>query len=529
MESSVKNESEHESLEELKESLGVMPVENRASIDQAAHQTKEGKEVSPSKRMSTTTKDKCPLHEDDFKNIAQDKDQKQCAQSQSESTNSGIVSPSSCSVSSQDSRTPRDQAGLEEDKREGDFPPGENETKKLKAISQTNPVHKTSKEKIHTSSPTSRPPSGKSENTHHALPKKPSPKSHNKRPTGRKRSNSVPMYTASESQKYALPDAPASSISISSSKASQLRRGKWTVEEETYVARVINDFNNGFLDAPAGTTLRTYLSDKLNCDPMRITKKFTGDSCIGKRVFHPAARTSTNAAMIDKAQSELETLEKRWRKRLDMQRKEADKKQAASVAASAAAAAIAAASAPHLHDPTSALIRLNASALPGNRVVVTRTASWLDRANAILSNRRIANEQLSKQLGQRDEVKKEMQEVKKLIQEGPIIQKSSEMLRETSDIDPPSKRKVSDDRNLKLMQTEIRLANHSPSRIKKGVVKRMRKSFSTNNLDLRSDQIRADFNLSTGEAEDAASFLGFITSVREEAASGATSTQSPKK
>jgi hypothetical protein len=228
-------------------------------------------------------------------------------------------------------------------------------------------------------------------------------------------------------------------------------------------------------------------------------------------------------------QSELETLEKRWRKRLDMQRKEADKKQAASVAASAAAAAIAAASAPHLHDPTSALIRLNASALPGNRVVVTRTASWLDRANAILSNRRIANEQLSKQLGQRDEVKKEMQEVKKLIQEGPIIQKSSEMLRETSDIDPPSKRKVSDERNLKLMQTELRLADHSPSRIKKGVVKRMRKSLSTNNLDLRSDQIRADFNLSTGEAEDAASFLGFITSVREEAASGATSTQSPKK
>ena len=78
--------------------------------------------------------------------------------------------------------------------------------------------------------------------------------------------------------------------------------GKWTVEEETYVARVIRDFNNGFLDAPAGTTLRTYLSDKLNCDPMRITKKFTGDSCIGKRVFHPAARCAANAAVIDKAQ-----------------------------------------------------------------------------------------------------------------------------------------------------------------------------------------------------------------------------------
>ena len=83
---------------------------------------------------------------------------------------------------------------------------------------------------------------------------------------------------------------------------SMRRRGKRTAEEETYVARVIQDFNSGFLDAPAGTTLRTFLSDKLNCDPMRITKKFTGEACIGKRVFHPAIRSPNNAATIDKAQ-----------------------------------------------------------------------------------------------------------------------------------------------------------------------------------------------------------------------------------
>ena len=81
-----------------------------------------------------------------------------------------------------------------------------------------------------------------------------------------------------------------------------LRRGKWTVEEEAYVARVIQDFNSGYLDAPAGTTLRTYLSEKLKCDPMRITKKFTGDACIGKRVFHPVIRTSSNNSTIDTAQ-----------------------------------------------------------------------------------------------------------------------------------------------------------------------------------------------------------------------------------
>jgi hypothetical protein len=85
-------------------------------------------------------------------------------------------------------------------------------------------------------------------------------------------------------------------------KGVSLRRGKWTAEEEAYVARVIQDFNSGFLNAPAGTTLRSYLSDKLQCDPMRITKKFTGESCIGKRVFHPAVRSAANANAIDKAQ-----------------------------------------------------------------------------------------------------------------------------------------------------------------------------------------------------------------------------------
>jgi hypothetical protein len=96
-------------------------------------------------------------------------------------------------------------------------------------------------------------------------------------------------------------DSPQVGPSLPTSKSNK-RRGKWTIEEESYVARVIQDFNSGFLDAPAGTTLRTYLSDKLQCDPMRITKKFTGDSCIGKRVFHPAVRSPSNATGIDNAQ-----------------------------------------------------------------------------------------------------------------------------------------------------------------------------------------------------------------------------------
>jgi len=127
----------------------------------------------------------------------------------------------------------------------------------------------------------------------------------------RQRSNSLPVFpsdnifdgSSSPSSSDHSTSGNVPSISTpSQTLPGRLRRGKWTVEEETYVARVIQDFNSGYLNAPAGTTLRTYLSDKLNCDPMRITKKFTGDSCIGKRVFHPAVRCGNNSAVIDKAQ-----------------------------------------------------------------------------------------------------------------------------------------------------------------------------------------------------------------------------------
>jgi hypothetical protein len=111
----------------------------------------------------------------------------------------------------------------------------------------------------------------------------------------------VPIQPISSPSDHQI--APASTSERSTKpKGGALRRGKWTAEEEAYVARVIQDFNSGFLNAPAGTTLRSYLSDKLQCDPMRITKKFTGESCIGKRVFHPAVRSPANTAAIDKAQ-----------------------------------------------------------------------------------------------------------------------------------------------------------------------------------------------------------------------------------
>jgi len=100
-----------------------------------------------------------------------------------------------------------------------------------------------------------------------------------------------------------------------------LRRGKWTVEEERFVKRIIHDFNNGTLEAAPGTTLRNYLSEKLNCDPMRITKKFTGEDSIGKRVFHPV---ENDADAVDAARREVAALEAQWHRKLQSMAKEAD-------------------------------------------------------------------------------------------------------------------------------------------------------------------------------------------------------------
>ena len=43
-----------------------------------------------------------------------------------------------------------------------------------------------------------------------------------------------------------------------------LRKGKWTPEEEIYAHYIIDNFNKGLISLSRGTTLRSYLSDKLN-------------------------------------------------------------------------------------------------------------------------------------------------------------------------------------------------------------------------------------------------------------------------
>ena len=93
-----------------------------------------------------------------------------------------------------------------------------------------------------------------------------------------------------------------------------LRRGKWTVEEEAYANRLIHEFKLGLLPLTDGTTLRTFLSKLLNCDPMRISKKFVGQNCIGKQVFRRRQLEMDRLSPEDikRARFELAELERRF-------------------------------------------------------------------------------------------------------------------------------------------------------------------------------------------------------------------------
>lgn len=99
-------------------------------------------------------------------------------------------------------------------------------------------------------------------------------------------------------------------------RGESLRRGKWSNEEEAYCMKMIQLFNQGLLPIQSGTTLRSYLSKQLQCNPMRVTKKFSGSSCIGKQIFQPCDETSVNMELIKRGELELNKLENTFRSRI---------------------------------------------------------------------------------------------------------------------------------------------------------------------------------------------------------------------
>ena len=245
-------------------------------------------------------------------------------------------------------------------------------------------------------------------------------------------------------------------------------------------------------------------------------------------------------------------MEQRWRRRLEVQQREAAKKQAASAAA-ATAAAMSGRIPLIAPTPTS-----NISTLPhaaflsavnpiGQTAVITQTASWLDRANAILSSRQALPEEQKIQEKDGKIVQKEMEEVQRLIHEGPIIQKTSKGLTKLLEATPPnsstetkmieaqSKRKVSEEPESKksvqmstIPEKSSMLKGFTPDSSKSMAIasntnnshqlqeKRMIRSYSANHISSLE-------NVSAGAAEDAATLMSFLTSVREMAASKKTS------
>lgn len=105
------------------------------------------------------------------------------------------------------------------------------------------------------------------------------------------------------------------------------RKGKWSYEEQKYAVAILQYFKKGLLDIPAGTTLRSYMSEKLQCDPMRVSKKLAGthfagypiEKKMGKRTFVPCDQGLDQDAfqkMIEPIKNKMTILEQEFLKRL---------------------------------------------------------------------------------------------------------------------------------------------------------------------------------------------------------------------
>lgn len=93
------------------------------------------------------------------------------------------------------------------------------------------------------------------------------------------------------------------------------------MEEEEYATRYIHYFSSGLLTLPEGTTLRASLANKLHCDPMRITKKYAGASCLGSKISRSLvgvgeSRPMYTADEVECAKMELRQLDARFQIRL---------------------------------------------------------------------------------------------------------------------------------------------------------------------------------------------------------------------
>lgn len=67
------------------------------------------------------------------------------------------------------------------------------------------------------------------------------------------------------------------------------RKGKWSVDEHKYANMMMKQFQAGALPLVDGLHLRGFLASMVQCDPLRVTKKYAGQA-IGKQNFSYQAR-----------------------------------------------------------------------------------------------------------------------------------------------------------------------------------------------------------------------------------------------
>jgi len=221
------------------------------------------------------------------------------------------------------------------------------------------------------------------------------------------------------------------------------------------------------------------------------------------------------------SKAELDALERRWRRRLEMQQRESAKKAAASAAAAVAAVTgrtmttvLPPAGPPRVGNPYSQSHPPHPDSHHVNQTAVARTATWLDRANAILSTKSDGTQVpmhtvpsvVSTAQGQAagvgslppQEIENQMKEVQRLLHEGPIIQQTTAGIPHLLDQGPSSQLSLAGQRKV----TEDGVVQQYTSSPAEPADKRARTSSASEN--------------SSG-AEDAEALVGFLNSVRASA------------
>ncbi|CAB9498461.1 RING [Seminavis robusta] len=107
-------------------------------------------------------------------------------------------------------------------------------------------------------------------------------------------------------------NAPNLSNNQGAAPSSSLYSGKWTLEEETYVSFLCEEFRAGSLAVPEGKSLRCFLADQLGCNAKRISKKYERTGYNGKLQYIDRRRTMTPQD-LKKCNEKMQVLEQKFR------------------------------------------------------------------------------------------------------------------------------------------------------------------------------------------------------------------------